>query len=143
MLVEPRSTVVITARVAKRQRLCFHRCVSLQLRGWVGNTKGLPPPPPPGHNTSLPGQHLPPPWPTHPSPDNTSLPIGNTSLPPARIKGHNTSLPWTTPPSPLEQHLPPGLCAGGQYASYWNAFLFCDWHCSRGWDRLGFYVNEQ
>ena len=37
--------------------------------------------------------------------------------------GHNTSLP----PGTRSQHLPPphpGLCAGGRYTSYWNAFLF-------------------
>ena len=45
------------------------------------------------------------------------------SLPPWDQPGDNTSLPpppdqVTTPPPP------PGLCAGGRYASYWNAFLF-------------------
>ena len=50
-----------------------------------------------GHNTS-------------PPPDNTSLPSPWTTPPSlARVKGHNTF-----PPSP----------PGGQYASYWNAFLF-------------------
>ena len=96
-----------------------------------------PPPslPPPGPG----GQHPPPPYQvTTPSspPDqvnNTPSPPGpghNTSLPPPG-PGHNTSLPtpppqtrWTTPPPPGPggQH-PPGLCAGGRYASYWNALL--------------------
>ena len=92
-------------------------------------------PPGPGHNTSLPPWTTPPSLPP-PGPGHNTSPLDNTSLPPPRIRsqhlppsqdqvttptslpgpGHNTSLP---PPS--GQH-PPGLCTGGRYASYWNAF---------------------
>ena len=71
-----------------------------------------PSPPGPGHNTSLlPEQHLPP-------------------------LLDNTSLPWTTPlflpPLDNTSPPPPGLCAGGRYASYWNAFLFGIMFASNG-----------
>ena len=56
----------------------------------------------PGYNTSLP----PPPQ------DETRLQHLPPSLPP----------PWTWSQHPPP--LPPGLCTGGRYASYWNAFLF-------------------
>ena len=84
----------------------------------------------PGHNTPLPPptpEHGHGTWSQHPLPRNMDM-----------GPGHNTPLPpptWdmvTTPaPSPLpgtwSQHPPlppPGLCAGGRYASYWNAFLY-------------------
>ena len=75
-----------------------------------------PPPPGPGHNTSPPSDLVT----TPPSPrDLLTTP---PSLPP-RTWSQHLPPPWdlvTTPPS-----LPPprGLCAGGRYASYWNAFL--------------------
>ena len=76
--------------------------------------------PPPGTRS----QHLPaslPPGLGH----NTSLsprPRSQHLLPPPPGPGHNISLPppWDQVTTPL----PPGLCAGGQYATYWNAFLF-------------------
>ena len=96
-------------------------------------------PPPPG--TRL--QHLPPPhgYRSQHLPPFLPPPLGtghNTSLPPPLGTGHNTSLPPSLPPGHRSQHLPPspraqvttppspppGLCAGGRYASYWNAFLF-------------------
>ena len=115
-----------------------------------------PPPGTRSQHLPSPGQHLPPPpWdqvttPPSPSLDNTSLPPPGQHLLPLwdqvttlHSPLDNTS-PWlgskvTTPP--LGQHLPPlpwlgskvttpppppGLCAGGRYASYWNAFLFTD-----------------
>ena len=115
-------------------------------RGEVDNTNGQPPsslPPPrgPGHNTSLPpgtrsqhllsrdqattppspgtrSQHLPPPWNQVTTPP--SLPRDQvTTPPPPRARSQHL------PPRTRSQHLhPPGLCAGGWYASYWNAFLF-------------------
>ena len=83
--------------------------------------------PPPGQHLPPPNQgqmsqHLLPPWTTPPPLDNTSLPLDNTSHP---LPRQHLPPPWTTPPSP-QSHLPPsppGLCTGGRYASYWNAFL--------------------
>ena len=86
-------------------------------------------PPTPGHGHGTWSQHplpppprtwtwdlvtTPPPFPP-PPPDMDMGPGHNTPLPPPPIHGHGT---WS-------QHLPPpGQCAGGRYASYWNAFLF-------------------
>ena len=133
--------VLITARVAKRAKVMFSQAFVYPTGGEeVGNIIGEPPPPPPGlgHNTSLPpkpGHNTSPPKPGH----NTSLPHlgpGHNTSPPNQVTippflpppgpGHNTSLPPgpghnTSLPPP-----PPGLCAGGRYASYWNAFLLDD-----------------
>ena len=79
------------------------------------------PPPWPGSKVITPPlrQHLPPPWPG--SKVITPLPPSPLTTPHL----DNTSLsPWTTPSSlPPPSPPPPGLCAGGRYASYWNAFL--------------------
>ena len=69
----------------------------------------------PGHNTS--------PWPGH----NTSPPLwpGHNAPRPGQV---TTSPPWpghnTSPPGPGHNTPSRALCAGGRYASYWNAFLF-------------------
>ena len=86
-----------------------------------------PPPLGPGHNTSPRDQVTTPPSPSPRPGHNTSLPPPgpghNTSLLP-RL-GHNTSLPLSgTRSQHLLPSLPPQPCAGGRYASYWNAFLF-------------------
>ena len=100
---------------------------------WATRSQHLPPSSGPGHNTSLPqtrSQH--PPEPGH----NTSLPPRtrsqhspgpdhNTSLPPWTRSQH---LPPSPPPGPDQVTTPPSApphrtCAGGRYASYWNAFL--------------------
>ena len=90
-------------------------------------TTPLPPPgtrsqhlpqPRPGHNTSPPPRHQvttpPSPWDQVTTPPPPPPPLGT---------GHNTS-----PPPPLgtrcHNSSPLGPCAGGRYASYWNAFLF-------------------
>ena len=97
----------------------------------------LPPAPPPwpGHNTSPPGQVTTPPPP--PGQVTTSPPQPGRNTSPSPWLGHNTSLPsgkvitpplarsQPSPPPAKSQYPPsPALCAGGQYASYWNAFLF-------------------
>ena len=99
-----------------------------------GHNTSFPPPPGPGHNTSLPPPRtrfninvaeiwtsLPPPW------DQVTTPPSLTPPPPPG-PGHNTSLPPSPPPAQDQVTTPPslhpGLCAGGRYASYWNAFLF-------------------
>ena len=90
-------------------------------------------PPPPGTRSQHPpGQHLPPPGTRSQHPPGQHLPPPGTRsqhppgqhLPPPWDQV-TTPLPWKTPPCPPGQHLPPslGLCTGGQYASYWNAFL--------------------
>ena len=67
---------------------------------------------PPPSVISTRSQHLPPPqgWDqvTTPPPPGWD----QVTTPPRMGPGHNTSPP------------PPGLCRGGRYASYWNAFLF-------------------
>ena len=63
-------------------------------------------PPGPGHNTSLPPL----------GPGHNTSPQDLVTTPHPLGPGHNTSLP----PSP------PEVCAGGRYASYWNAFLLCE-----------------
>ena len=101
---------------------------SLPLPPGLGHNTSLPPRP--GHNTSLPppdlvttppsplpgtwSQHLPPSpqtWSQHLPPSPPDLVTTPPSLAPPPGPGHNTS------------PRPPGLCTGGWYASYWNAFL--------------------
>ena len=91
---------------------------------------------PPLDNTSLP------PWdqvttpPSLPSLDNTSLPPpwDQVTRPPSLSPSGQHLPPPPPPPGTRSQHFPPsprdqvttpppGLCAGGRYASYWNAFL--------------------
>ena len=95
---------------------------------WVTMDQVTTPPPRnmdmgPGHNTPSPppgtwSQHLPPPLHLRHGHNTPLPPPWNMDMGP----GHNTPLPtWdmvTTPAPP-----PPGLCTGGLYASYWNAFL--------------------
>ena len=73
----------------------------------------LPPRPGSKVTTPLPGQHLPP-----PSQGQRSQHLPWTTPPPPPPPGQHCPPPWTTLPPP------PELCAGGRYASYWNAFLF-------------------
>ena len=90
---------IFTARVAKRAKVMFSQvCVTSTPEG--GGGQHLPPP----DNTSPLGQHLPAPPPPGP---------GHNTSPPPQLGSKVTT----------QQHLPPGLCAGGRYASYWNAFL--------------------
>ena len=136
--------ILVTARVAKRAKVMFSQaCVthSVQLRGGGGGGGR------PGHNTSPPGPgyntSLPPLGPGYntslPPPDQVTTPpsqhCDQGTTPPSPLgPGHNTSAPWErgSTPTPRDQgstppSLPsPGLCAGGRYASYWNAFLFQD-----------------
>ena len=97
-----------------------------------------------------------PPWDqvtTPPSPlDNTShppppgirsqhLPLGPGHKPPSLLgPGHNTPPPFLGPGDntslPLQASPPPGLCTGGRYASYWNAFLFTN-VCYSGRQEVG------
>ena len=81
-------------------------------------------PPPPGTWSQ------PPPFPPGPGHKTPLHPQDLVTTPPPR-SGHNTPLPWdlvTTSPSPQDMVTTPPpigiLCAGGWYASYWNAFLF-------------------
>ena len=104
----------------------------------LGNTSLLDNTSLPLDNTSFPppGQHLaqvttpPSPWTTPPPPPPEQVttppsPLDNTSLPPGQhltSPGQHLPPPWdqvTTPPPPPP---PPGLCTGGWYAFYWNAF---------------------
>ena len=75
-----------------------------------------PPPPLPGHPPA-PGQDQPSP------PDRTTTPLDRTTPPgigPPPPPRKETS--FTFPPTHTYGHY--GLCEGGRYASYWNAFLF-------------------
>ena len=103
------------------RRLCFHRCVSLQLRGggrWETPKVYHLPPPGPDHNTSLllplriTSQTPPPLGPgyIHPPPDQViqhlpPSPRDQVTTPPSLSlgPGHNTS----SPPGTRSQHLPP------------------------------------
>ena len=89
---------------------------------WVKGHNTSPPARVKGHNTSplvkVKGHNTPPP----------SQGQRSQHLPLARVKGHNTppsqgQRSQHLPPGQRSQHLPSTLCAGGRYASDWNAFL--------------------
>ena len=119
------STVIITARVAKRAKVMFSQAFVCPSPGGGGRcyTKcnmG------PCHNTSPPHLGLGHSTPPAPPPGTWSLhspPPGTWSLhsPPHLGLGHSTPPP---PQLGLGHSTPPRLHAGGRYTSYWNAFLF-------------------
>ena len=124
--------------------VCHSFCSTPGVGGWGGggevvNTKGpgyntpLPPRMRPGYNTPprmRPGYNTSPPgWDqvTTPPPPRTWN-LVTTPPPPPPGWDQVTTPPPPPPPTrrmrPGYNTSPPGLCAGGRYASYWNAFLF-------------------